>query len=171
MKTFVAVLALVIVIGSVLLASSGAKTSNENRLTVEQLAELMEFHAWNLPIPRSLQPMKQARLLFVRSDGTETLKFEAGNHVDSATSIYLGFQREEGLFKGGFHIHGPKGQDKGWRLEFKDNGFRNFGTNAGSVSFVTTGEAPVWRGNRAELCSTYKHGGDRDTSLVLELVK
>src|SRR3954468_2749483 len=103
MKTFVAVLALVIVIGSVLLASSGGKTPSDNRLTVEQLAQLMDFHAWSFPIPPSLQPAKKVRLLIIRPDGTEALKWQAGE-LGSGTSIYLGFRvgsslRDPGRFE------------------------------------------------------------------------
>jgi hypothetical protein len=119
MKTFVAVVALVIVIGSVLLASSGGKTSNENRLSVEQLAQLMDFHAWSLPIPQSLQPVKKARLLIVRPDGTEALKWQAGE-LGSGTSILLGFRVEEGVFKGRLHIRDSKGHDEGWLIKFKE---------------------------------------------------
>jgi hypothetical protein len=170
MKTFVAVLALVGVIGSVLLASSGGKTPSDNRLTVEQLAQLMDFHAWSFPIPPSLQPAKKVRLLIIRPDGTEALKWQTGE-LGSGTSIYLGFRVEEGVFKGRFHIRDSKGQDEGRLFKFKDDEFTNIGTNGGSVGFVTTGEAPEWKGNRAQLGSSVKIGEKGDSIFVLELVK
>jgi hypothetical protein len=169
MKNFVAVLALLIVVGSVLLASSGGKTSNENRLAVEQLAQLMDFHAWSLPIPQSLQPVKKARLLIVRPDGTEALKWQAGE-LGAGTSILLGFRVEEGVFKGRFHIRDSKGHDAGSAIQFKEDEFTNI-RNGGSFGFVTTGEAPAWEGNRAQLGSSTKVGERRDSIFVLELVK
>jgi hypothetical protein len=170
MKNFVAVLASVIVIGSVLFASSGGKTFKENRLTVEELAQLMDFHGWSLPIPQSLQPVKKARLLIVRPDGTEALKWQAGE-LGSGTSILLGFRVEEGVFKGRLHIRDAKGHDEGWLIRFKEDEFTNIGANGGSFGFVTTGEAPVWKGNRAQLGSSTKIGEKGDSIFVLELMK
>jgi hypothetical protein len=170
MKTFFAVLALPIVIGSVLLTGCGEKTSNPNRLTVEQLAQLMDFHAWNLPIPQSLQPVKQARLLIVRPDGTEALKWQFGE-LPSGTSIYLGFRIEEGVFKGRFHIRDAKGHDEGSLINFKEDEFTTTGPNGGGFGFVTTGEVPEWKGNRAQLGSSTKIGDKADSIFLLELVK
>ena len=72
MKNRIVVLAFAVIV-SALVAGCGekaSKLSTESRLTATQLAELMDFHVWNVPIPQSLQPVKRARLVIVKADGT-----------------------------------------------------------------------------------------------------
>ena len=170
----------IVMLGIVVLASAlvaGCKGKASNPLTVEQLADLMEFHAWTLPIPQSQQPVKKVRLVIVRHDGSEVPRFEIGDLRSASCTpcpfIQLGLRVEEGVFAGQFYLRDSKGQFESSRISFKDE----FASPAGqgesgkSVGWVTTGATPIWNGNRAQLASEWKMGEKRDSILYLELVK
>jgi len=168
MKKFILLLSLGLIV-SALGEGCGGKESNEHRLSVEQLAELIDFHAWKVPIPESLQPVKKARLVVVRHDGTVVPKFESGDLSSAPCApcafILLGFRVEGGVFKGHFHIRDSKGAGMGWPLNFKDEF-----ADSKNLGWAITGTT-VWNGNRAQLASAYKPGEKQDSILAIELVK
>jgi len=154
-----------VVIAFALVEGCGNKTSklsNESRVTAAELAELMDFHAWNLPIPQSQPPVKGLRLVIIRHDGTVVPKFETKD-LSSArcapcTFILLGLRVEAGAFKGHFDVRDSKGVGDEF-ADFKDN-----------VGWAISGTT-VWNGNRAQLASHYQLGEKQDSILAIELVK
>src|SRR5882762_6037708 len=105
-----------VVIAFALVEACRERTSDqsaESHLTPAQLAELMDFHAWNVPIPESQQPVKGIRLVVVRHDGTVVPKFETKDLRSAPSFILLGFRIEEGAFKGHFHVRDSKGTGEG----------------------------------------------------------
>src|SRR5438309_1776579 len=142
MKNRIVVLAFVIMASALV---AGCKEKASNRLTVEQLADLMDFHAWTLPIPHSQQPVKKVRLVIVRYDGSEIPRFEIGDLRSASCTpcpfIQLGLRVEEGVFKGQLYLRDSKGQFKGSRISFKDEfaSPASQGESGKSVGWLTTG--------------------------------
>jgi len=158
----------VAVIASTLVEGCGNKTSklsNESRLTAAELAELMDCHAWNVPIPQSLQPVKRVRLVIVKADGTVVPKFDTMTSTlpEACSFFVVGFRVEGGAFKGHFNARDSKGGGMGWPLQFKD-AFAD--SNPGWV----IGE-PSWKGNRAELAEVSTMSVAHESILAIELLK
>jgi len=171
MKNHIPVLAL-IAIASALVAGCGEQPSSSSaanrggQLTASDLAQLMDFHAWNVPIPEAQQPIKSIRLVVVKRDGTIVSKFDTGNNLGSVpcASILLGFSVERGTFTGHFNTRDSKGGGTGWSRSFTH-------TFADSDPAWAVAGSAVWNGNRAELASATKKGEMYDSILALELVK
>ncbi|EEF61967.1 hypothetical protein [Pedosphaera parvula] len=172
MKNLILVFSFV-VIASAFVTGCEQKTSNSSaaggQLTAADLAQLMDFHAWNVPIPQSQQPFKSIRLVIIKRDGTIVTKlFDTGSALDSeqpCTSIFLGFRVERGTFTGHLNTRDSKGGGIGWGLNFTD-AFAD-----SSPGWGTSGTA-IWNGNHAELGLATKRGEMvYDNFLAIELVK
>jgi hypothetical protein len=145
--------------------------STENRaspLTASDLAQLMDFHAWSVPIPQARQQITAVRLVVVTRDGTFVAKlFETGHFARSEpfSSILLGLRLDGGSFTGHLMLRDAKGGSFGWNVNFADP-FAGL-----NVGWVTAGTAE-WSGNRAYLGSaTSRSEPNYDRIVVLELVK
>jgi hypothetical protein len=151
---------------SALVAGCGEKKPHGGELTAADLALLTDFHAWNVAIPESQQPVKSIRLVIVKRDGTAITKFDTGENLgpEPCSWIVLGFRVEEGTFKGRFNIRDSKGGGPGWILNFKD-AFADSGPG-----WVTSGTA-VWNGDRAQLAYVANTSEMSGSYLAIELVK
>jgi hypothetical protein len=148
-------------------AASGP--SPANRLSANELAGLLDFHAWKLRIPQSQQPCRSVQLVTLKADGTRILEFGAAQSIPpaSCTNILLGLRCADGRFVG--------------RLELQDTK----GTQAWSLSFTNASEkrprswvvgSPQWNGKRAELATFWSeapnaNGGGHYSTLAVELVR
>jgi hypothetical protein len=165
MKPIITLVASVITV-SVLVAGCGEKKPSGGELTAADLAMLTDFHAWNVAIPESQQPVKSIRLVIVKRDGTAITKFDTGENLgpEPCSSIVLGFRVEGDTFTGHFNIRDSKGGGSGWILSFKD------AFTDAAPGWVTAGTA-VWNGNRAQLAYVANNGEMNGTYLAIELVK
>jgi hypothetical protein len=144
-----------------------ASSKAASKLTASDLATLMDFHAWNVPIPpQSQQAIKKIRLLIVQPDGTTIQKFTTANADSiSCSSIFLGFRVQDGKFSGHFNMRDTNGGGEGYNLNFMHT-FTN-----SDLAWAWAGETPPWNGNRAILAQAVDRDGREDSSLAIELVK
>ncbi len=148
-----------------------ANPSTENRaspLTASDLAQLMDFHAWSVPIPQAQRPITGVRIVVVKRDGTVVANLFETSHSERRepfSAILLALHLERGSFTGQLMLRDAKGGGLGWSVSFADP-FAGF-----NVGWGTSGTAE-WRGNRAELGSaTSRSDRNYDNIMVLELVK
>ena len=147
-------------------ASTAASDDSGDDLSAADLAQLMDFHAWNIPIPQSQQPVKKFRLVFVKSDGTVVPGFETGENLGAlpCTSVLLGFRISGGTVEGHFNTRDSNGGGTGWKLSFAEP----FADS--NVGWGTAGTAE-WSGDRATLATVMNTNGAPGGILALELVK
>ena len=137
------------------------------QLTASDLAQLMDFHAWKIPVPPSLAPIKQVRLVTIKSDGTVIPKFETSITVGglACSSILLGFRTEHGAFVGHLALRDPQGGGRWWNVNFTDPFADAF------PAWASSGAIPQWHGNRIQLAVTTRNGDPMPSALELELVR
>ena len=163
---------ILVAIASALVAGCGngpsiaSSDDSGDDLTAADLALLMDFHAWNISIPDSQQPVKKFRLVFVKSDGTAIPEFDTGENLGSlpCTSVLLGFRINGGTVEGRFHTRDSNGGGTGWKLNFAEP-FADSTTGWGTAGTV------AWSGNRATLATVMNTNGAPGGTLALELVK
>lgn len=178
MKNIIMVLGLVTSL-SALLTGCGAKPSKSqgadsaSHLSAAELARLLDFHAWKIPVPQSLQPSSGIRLVFVKSDGTTVKACGFGTTAPPQpwSNILVGLRLERGVFIGTLEARDSKGGASTWPFSFT-----NIISSDRPRSWVL-GSA-LWKGNRAELADFWesaRSGGGRDETnfsvLAVELVK
>jgi hypothetical protein len=138
-------------------------------LSANELANLQDFHAWKLAIPKSQQPLSRVKLVLLRGDGTSVQLFGTA-YSDTApawTNILLGFRFEGGRFSGRLHGRSSK-MGETYSFSF---------TNT-STEHVRSWSGPtLWNGAHAELATFWiseeaaKRGGNDYITLAVELVK
>jgi hypothetical protein len=166
MKPIIMLFASVVIV-CVLVAGCGEKKPHGGELTAADLALLTDFHAWNVAIPESQQPVKSIRLVIVKRDGTAITKFDTGENLgpEPCSWVVLGFRVDGDTFTGQFNIRDSKGGGAGWILNFKD-------AYAESAPGWVTAGTSVWNGNRAQLGSAGNVKSEMNGAyLAIELVK
>jgi len=138
-----------------------------DQLSAADLAQLMDFHAWKIPVPPSLAPVKQVRLVILKSDGSVIPKFGTSITVGglACSSILLGFRTEHGTFMGHLYLRDPRGGGQGWNVNFTDPFADAF------PAWTRSGASPQWHENRIQLAVTTRNGDPMPSALELELVR
>jgi hypothetical protein len=145
-----------------------SSTTDTSNITASELATLLDFHVWKLPITTSNE-FSAAQIALVKPDGTSNLKWGTSYSVPRAdwTNLLLGLRLEQGRVSGRFSAHGPK-LNESWEVSF---------TNSPDEHVrYWVGEHLRWTGDYAVLGGFYTGNprSTRDTNdslLVLQLVR
>jgi hypothetical protein len=158
------VLASVLIV-SALVAGCGAKRSNPSaadsatRLSADELARLLDFHAWKTGIPQTQQPSKGVRLVLVKPDGTAVWVFSSGttDPPELWSSMLVGLRFERGAFSGTLEAYGSNRVRTSWNLSFAH-------PLAGSIRSWYGGH-DRWESNRFRLATVWSSGVTNDFAL------